>query len=199
MSTEPTALKTRSELKKLFQNGAMPTENHFASLIDAMVHRADAAPAAAPVRPAPAAPKPASGWARSSGRIGSYDPSQGPEQIERAVELAMASVPADGKLHPILRSIRDCYGFELVASASGLVNSSNHALTHAIVLISFRGRADGILQTASYHGWNFMRKIRVKWVARGDAYDLCIGTGMRFGQDEQGRPVRIQYHLGRIW
>jgi hypothetical protein len=108
-------------------------------------------------------------------------------------------VPADGRLHPVLLGLRDCYGFELVASASGLVNSNNHALTHAIVLISFSGDPGGILQTATCKGWNFLRKIRVRWVARAGAYDLCLGTRIGLGRDEQGQPVRIQYHLTRIW
>jgi hypothetical protein len=193
-------VKTRSELKAFFKNGCMPDETHFASLIDAFVHRADPPPAPVSTPPAaqPPAPRP-TGWQRMAGRIGAYDPDLGPQQIECAVNLTGAGVLADGNWHVIVRGLYDCYAFELVASASGRVNSCNHAVTHAIVLTSFSGDAGSIRQTASYKGWDFRRKIRLKWVKRDGAYDLCIGTGTGFGKDDQGHPVMIQYHLTRLW
>lgn len=204
MSASQVPPKSRSDLKKCFKNGCMPDQKNFSDLIDAMVHRDDLSlPSAAMPDPAPASPgpgaSPADGWQFAAGRIGSYAPLKGAAQLERAVNLVRLGVPADGKRHVIMPDMTDCYGFEIVASASGRVDSNNHAITHAVVLISFGASDDAILQTASYQGWDCRRKIVLKWVRRGAVYDLHIGTRVSFGNDEQGKPVQIQYHVTRMW
>lgn len=202
MTASTTPSKTRTELKAFFKNGRMPDEHNFADLIDSMLHRDDV-PATGPPAPAPAPPAPSplppSGWSRARGRLGSYQPSRGPDQMACAASLVHDSVPADGAWHVLMPAMSDCYGFEIVASASGRVGSHNHAVSRAVVLISFGVSQGAIVQTATYCGWDFRRKIRLKWVRRGDAFDLCIGTGTSFGKDDQGVPVQIQYHVTRIW
>lgn len=213
MSENNILLKTRKELKRFFEDGQMPNGQNFANLIDAMVHRDDQPLAVAEsqikessikaaVLPVPSSLQlqaPSLGWTQTAGRMGTYDAAKRTSQINRAVNLTRDFVPADGKFHVILPDLTDCFGFEIVASASGRVNSSKHAITRAVVLISFGISGDGILQTCTYKGLDYRQKIRLKWVKKKDTYDLCMGTGVSFGDDEQGKKVQIQYHVTRIW
>lgn len=200
---EPAALKSRAQLKDLFKNGAQPDQGDFADLIDAFVHQDEIPelfdprqPEQPPIQPQPHA---YDGWQGAGGRIGLYDVQRGPEQMPRAQGLVRARVPADGRWHKIVFDLSDCYAFEIVASASGKVGSNNHAITHAIALISFEGYAGGIRQTASYRGWYWGRRIKLAWRRHGDHYDLCIRTGCSFGLDDEGNPVTIQFHVTRLW
>jgi len=202
---EPAALRSRAQLKELFKNGKQPVEGDFADLIDAFVHQDDIPelfdlrqPEQPPPQPQPQ-PHIPNGWQGAGGRIGLYDTLRGPEQLPRAQSLVRAQVPADGRWHTILSGLNDCYAFEIVASASGKVGSNNHAITHAIVLLSFEGYAKGIRQTASYRGWYWGRRIRLAWRRHGDHYDLRMRTGCSFGLDEEGNPVMIQFHATRLW
>lgn len=199
-------LSPKDELKAQFKNGSMPNESNFSALIDA-IFKADVLSFPAVISPpVPELPQTsnlvnlAPGWCGASAHVDQYQGSDSQKQIQSAMNLAMGSVPADGRSHPIMTGLYDCYGFEIVASASGVVTSKHrHAVTHAIVLLSFNGNADDIRQTCSCRSWDIRHKIKLRWKKSAAKYDLCIGTGIDFGLDSEGKPVAIQFHITRVW
>jgi hypothetical protein len=217
---------SREELKKYFKNGCVPTEANFADLIDSMAHRDELSandsctpsptpmptptPAPSPGTPAPA-PAPAAsdfslmakGWSAAAGRIGIYDHSMAEVKNMKPAAQIASGVAADGAWHPILRGLNDSYAFEIVACASGSSRSANHAVTHALALMSFGGSGNSIRQTCTTGTWwaFFFPRICFKWQKKKGSTlsDLCIRTRSDYGLDDQGVPVRLFYHITRLW
>ncbi len=139
--------KNTEELKGYFKDGAIPSGENFASLIDSMVHRddfekwtkqgdislganesqwqlrVDEDESLVVGRQEPEAPAsvrmPA--WVAMEGRVGTYDPRlPAAEQSTSDVHPAsVLSVRADGNWNPITEvSSRDCHAYEIVAQMS---------------------------------------------------------------------------------
>jgi hypothetical protein len=210
-------IKSKDELKGYFRNGMMPDEDRFADLIDAMVHRDDLARAALAPRPEPKAEavvpvlppqpqdpvpartqEPAPGWSLAAARFGAFRQGAG-KPLPPVDSLDPCTVPADGQRRAILTDLAGCHAFEIVASASGRSDGRCHAVTHAVVLLSLQGHASGIRQTCSYAGWDWRRRIRLRWARYYGNFELTIGTGVDFGVDDDARAALIRYHVTRLW
>lgn len=214
MATDTTtALATRKQLKAYFKNGRIPDETNFAQLIDAMVHKDDPRPACPPP---PSPPPPSPPEVLPAGlRLGRFDPAgKAARRLLHAHELVSGcSAPADGAWHPVITGLNDCYAFEIVACASGLVSSGWHAVTHAIALTSFARRAS-VNQSFSAgplerRWWQRLlafllrrrekNRVQFAWHLDGATLSLMVRTNCDFGPDEQGLPARIEYHVTRLW
>lgn len=221
MSASPakSGIKSRAVLKGYFKNGQVPDEDKFADLIDSMAHRADLPPPAPPPTPVPTpapAPQPAPRPPREHGmpaglRIGRFDPAgeHALRLLPASALLAHCRAPADGRWHPVLSGLNDCYAFEIVACASGLVSAGRHAVTHAIALTAF-GADAGLRQTFSgapaKRGWRLFAclrrrrpRVEFKWVASGAQVALQVRSNVNFGFDQEGAQVMIEYHVTRLW
>ncbi len=146
------------------------------------------------------------GWAGLGMRIGTYNPTDDTRKEYPSSTLARLQVPADGKWHPIITGLSGCYGFEVVACASGASNTRAHAMTRAIAITSFSGGRQSIQQTQTYDGWYWRRKIQFKWkredggwFGRGTDYSLYVKTGCNFKKGDDGKPAAIRYHITRFW
>ena len=146
------------------------------------------------------------GWTGIGMRIGTYAPAQDPRKETPSALLVPQQVPADGRWHPIITGVNKCHAFEILASASGSINTRRHAVTHAVAVTAASSGRKSIRPTYSYDGLYWRRKIRFKWHAHGggwfkqDAtYSLCVRTGCNFGLDDNGKPAMIRYHATRLW
>jgi hypothetical protein len=206
-------IESRDKLKSRFKNGLLPDEKDFACLIDSLVHRDDLAPAPPPPPVPEPAPAPVDDGMPVGMRIGTFSP-----KGKYATKLLPSSAlqpdcraPADGNWYPVLSELNDCYAFEIVACASGLVSSGWHAVTHAIALTSFSQRAS-VRQSFSSGPetkpwWLFPclrrrrrgNRVEFKWYRAGGTVSLLVRSNADFGKDQDGAQVMIDYHMTRLW
>lgn len=146
------------------------------------------------------------GWVGMEGRIGLYDPYAASDKTPKRFRH---TVFADGEWHHIVPDVHGCFAFEIVAQVSGPSDSNKHAFTHAIAVNSFSARGKSIRQTQAYGGWYWRRKIKLKWKRQkrrwndwsrhNIRYTLSIKTGYDYGVDENGKPIKIHYHITQLW
>lgn len=124
------------------------------------------------------------GFTGSSGRVGL---------------LAVGTVPADGKWHPILSNLSQPTAIEVVAKAQGAKGRGKYALVQAIAMGTFgHSRHNKIRQTCSYFGW-FWNKIKLRWKGDANSYRLEMRTRGHYGLDEKEQPFPINFHIGSLW
>jgi hypothetical protein len=115
-------------------------------------------------------------------------------------------VPADGKWHNITSSMSGCQAIEVVAGV-GKKNTGRYALLHAVALNTFNPR--GLF----FNFWRWKNKIKhnqayyrsrsdklsLRWSGEQQSYFLQIQTNSDYGLDDQGQPIRINYHITKLW
>lgn len=118
--------------------------------------------------------------------------------IKRRVgTYAKGSVAADGKWHTILSDLDGLHAFEIVAQASGKINTGHYCVSHAIALSAFGGKGSKskIKKTTAYYG-SYRDKITYKWEGSLHSYSLLIKTRRDYGQNsETNAPFQIKYNI----
>jgi len=218
-------MSPRDQLKSYFRSGKVPTEQQFAELIDAMALKAELPPPppspSPPPVPPPHPPLPPSPPPLPQGvRLGQFDPSaeSRPQPLDRKELMESCRRPADGQWYPLIPRLNDCYAFEVVACASGMMKPGHHAVTHAIALTSFAAHAN-VRQTFSQEyppiGWRLwrwpqrllcqflrhrcLRRVEFRWCRHGDGVTLEVRSNTSFGRDHEGAQVAIACHITRLW
>ncbi len=102
-----------------------------------------------------------------------------------------ASIPADGKWHPITPELTGCNGFEVMAGV-GKKGHGQYALLHAIALNTFMGKKK-IRPTQSYYHKRCCR-MHLRWRGTKESYTLEMKTTCNLGKE-----VAVRYHMTQLW
>jgi len=120
------------------------------------------------------------GMVGMKGRIGTYE---------------QGSVPADRKWHPIIKGLKHCQAFEVMAR-TGRAGSGKFAMLHAIAISTYGNSKNKIRKTSAYYGL-FWNKINLRWVGTTHDYTLEMRTNSNY-TDRNGE-VKIFYTVTKLW
>jgi hypothetical protein len=91
------------------------------------------------------------------------------------------SVKANGQWQPILKGLKGCNIFEVVAMAHGHEGEGKYASLYAIASNAYSGKSGRIKRTRDYYGWKWWKRIGLRWVGNPFDYDLEIKTFSDYG------------------
>lgn len=105
-------------------------------------------------------------------------------------------VRADGKWHPITKSLDGCQAFEVMAGV-GKPKSGKYALTHAFAISTFNSRNSSI----SYHQARFSSRcdqIDLRWTGSTHEFVLEMRTRCSYEQ-HANEEIYVRYFLTQLW
>ena len=111
----------------------------------------------------------------------------------RVGTFQLATVPADGKWHAILKNLDGVNGFEVIAQVSR-DKAGKHALLHATALSTFGQFKNRIRRTQASYGWWWWNRLAIRWVGNQNNYRLELKTRSDYGND-----IQIKYHITQLW
>ena len=114
---------------------------------------------------------------------------------------AVGEVDGNGNWQTILSNLDGINGFEVVASIKGKLGSGRYALSHAIALSTFGGKAskNKIKVSSSFYG-SFLNKINFRWKGTMHNYELQIRTRRHYGIDTStGEPYPIKFNVIKLY
>lgn len=121
--------------------------------------------------------------------------------------FSKGTVPADGKWHKILENLDGISAFEVIAHASGSVNSGYYSISHVIALSTFGGsRSRNKIKNYKNSNWNGLlshlfnrsKVIKFKWSGTLHDYNLEIKTGDWNINPETNKPYEINYSITKL-
>ena len=121
--------------------------------------------------------------------------------------FSRGSVPADGVWHKILENLDGISAFEVVAHASGSINSGYYSISHVIALSTFGGsKSRRRIKNYQNSNWNsffgriFNKKIiKIKWTGSLHDYNLEIKTSGDWNINlETNEPFQIYYSVTNL-
>jgi len=200
----------RNILESYFRKGSLPTQEQFQTLIESLVHQDELQ-----VQLDEKSDETAFQELYASYRhhLEQYHRLAGGISFEAVWTV---SVPADGIWYSILDRIEGSYTFEVIAAASGAADASDHAMTHAVAVISGAALPGSIQQTAAYGGWWRSRRVLLEWqkevekgggfmgwvrrlFSRRGPYNLCIRTGRAYRDPDGNTPFLIKVRIIQRW
>lgn len=130
----------------------------------------------------------------------------GPGEQENVPADQPVPVPADGNWHNITAALGGCQAFEVMAGV-GKKDTGRYALLHAVALSTFNptGWLFNFLQLKNRikcrHSYYRSRsdKLALRWSGSDRHYFLQIRSNGNYGVGPQGEPVRINYHITKLW
>tara|TARA_B100001113_G_C21119546_1_gene626805 strand:+ start:614 stop:1372 length:759 start_codon:yes stop_codon:yes gene_type:complete len=117
------------------------------------------------------------------------------------------NVPADGVWHKIISNLDGINAFEVIAHASGSVNSGYYSISHVIVLSTFGGpHSKNSIKNYQNSNWNtffgrlFNKKIiKFRWTGTLHDYNLEVKTSGDWNIDpETNQPYQIHYNVTKL-
>lgn len=133
----------------------------------------------------PAAALEVNGAICSGGRVGTFSGADGPEPVH-----------ADGEWHVVLRDLRGCTAFEIVAGV-GREGTGKYAIMHAVVVNAF-GRRGKIRYTQSVY-LSRNDAMRLKWRGDQNGYALYLRTLSDYGKRGDGGSICVNCAITRLW
>jgi len=126
----------------------------------------------------------------------------------RVGTYAFGNVPANGKWHKITKKLDGINIFEVVATASGEINSGNYSALHAIVLSTFGGSKSRNKIKVLNAYWNeygllgklfSKRKIKIRWSGTLHNYFLELKTSGDWTiNPKTNNPYDINFNVTRL-
>jgi len=102
-------------------------------------------------------------------------------------------IKANNQWQPILKGLKSCNMFEVVAMAYGEHGGGKYASLHAIASNAYSGKRGRIRCSRDYYGWKWWRRIGLRWVGNSFNYDLEMKTF-----SDYGRSGEIAYSITRL-
>ncbi len=126
----------------------------------------------------------------------------------RVGTYSKGSVPADGKWHKIINNLDGINAFEVIAHASGSVNSGYYSISHVIVLSTFGGPfSKNSIKNYQNSNWStffdrlFLNKkvIKFRWSGSLHDYNLEVKTSGDWNiNPETNEPYQIHYNVTKL-
>lgn len=122
--------------------------------------------------------------------------------------FATGTVPTDGNWHKILENLDGINAFEIIAHASGSINSGYYSISHAIALSTFGSGSSSKIknyQNSNWSGYGFLGKlfnkkkvIRFRWTGTLHNYNLEVKTGQWPKNPETNDHFKIHYNISKL-
>lgn len=103
------------------------------------------------------------------------------------------TIDANGEWQPILAELKGCNIFEVIAVAYGETGEGKYATLHAIVSNAYTGNRGAIRLSSNYYGWQWWRRIGLRWVGTPFSYNLEMKTYSNYGNSG-----KIQYSINKL-
>lgn len=125
----------------------------------------------------------------------------------RVGTFSVGTVPADGHWHKILENLDGISAFEVIAHASGSINSGYYSISHVIALSTFGGsRSRSKIKNYQNSNWNgflgifFNKKvIKFKWSGTLHNYNLEVKTNGEWPiNPETHEHYKIHYNISKL-
>lgn len=169
--------KDRNELKSFFRKGAVPTEEHFAALIDSVPNfiddELDKKPEEVVEETAPIA------------------------ATEERIEPEILTIPADGEWHslPVEGAVRQgiagCRIYQIYAS---YYDKRNYEYAMCEAKVSHRSGKNREIDSPQFHWWGWSGDIKIRWYYKGGQLYLQMRSkGIKEGVDD------IKYRITELW
>lgn len=177
--------KNRDELKNFFRKGNVPTEEHFALLIDSMVNIIDDKPLFVTDMPEKEKPK-----------EDNTDEKLKPEQASKDTVDEHSAIPADGDWYqlPIESAIdKDIDGCRIYRIYASYYDKRKDTYGMCVVTASHCSGKDRKIKSPQKHWWGWSGDIKIRWYYKDDQLFLQ----MRSKGDKEVKD--ITYRIEEIW
>ncbi len=102
-------------------------------------------------------------------------------------------IKANNEWQPILKGLKSCNMFEVIAMAYGKEGEGRYASLHAIASNAYSGKRGRIHCSRDYYSWKWWRRIGLRWVGSPFNYDLEMKTFSDYGISGE-----IEYSITRL-
>lgn len=169
--------KDRNELKSFFRKGAVPTEEHFAALIDSVPNFID------------------DELDKKSEEV--VEKTAPPAATEERIEPEIMTIPADGEWHslPVEGAVRQgiagCRIYQIYAS---YYDKRNYEYAMCEAKVSHRSGKNREIDSPQFHWWGWLGDIKIRWYYKGGQLYLQMRSkGIKEGVDD------IKYRITELW
>ncbi len=113
-------------------------------------------------------------------------------------------VLADGNWNTVLKDLKGCHAFEIMAGVGGGPQSGKYALLHAFAVCAFDPKKGNITAHQAHYG-SRCHRIELRWVGNQDRYALEMRTGCSYqpqgGKKDDGTApsIYIRYSVTNLW
>ena len=102
-------------------------------------------------------------------------------------------IKANGKWHTVIDNLKGCNIFEVAAIAYGERYTGKYATMHAIASNAYSGKWGNIRYNHNYYGWNWWKRIQLRWKGNPNNYKLQIRS-----QSNYGIEGKIDYNISLL-
>lgn len=88
---------------------------------------------------------------------------------------------ANGEWQTILSDLKGVSAFEINGYSQGETKSGNYCVIHAISLNGYAGKRGHIYCHHNCYGWNWWRRLKLRWIGIPHNYELQIKTRSNYG------------------
>lgn len=92
------------------------------------------------------------------------------------------TLPADGEWQTILTGLDGISAFEITGYAQGIQGSGKYSVIHSIALYAYNGKGR-IHSKCDYYGWQWWKRLKLRWIGNSFNYQLQIRTCSNYGGD----------------
>ena len=107
---------------------------------------------------------------------------------------AAGTIAADGKWHTLITDLEGCNMFNVVACANGKQGEGKYALMHAVAINAYAGKKGTFIKKQNWYGWQWWRKLQIRWTGNPFSYHLQLRTQSNYGED-----APINYYITQLW
>lgn len=95
-------------------------------------------------------------------------------------------LPADGKWHTIVEHSKEGpTSFEINGYSQGKRGEGKYSVIYAIALNAYNGKKGSIKSFKTYYGWQWWRRLKLRWTGDNYNYKLQIKTCSDYGTKGQ--------------
>lgn len=92
------------------------------------------------------------------------------------------TIPADGEWHTLVEhTMAGLSGFEINGYSQGIRGQGYYSVIHAIALNSYNGKRGRINSCCDFYGWQWYRRLKLRWTGGNLSYKLQIKTCINYG------------------
>lgn len=169
--------KNREELKSYFRKGAVPTEEHFAALIDSVPNLMD------------------DEFFKEPEEV--VEEPETPVVPEERTEPELLTIPADGEWHslPVESATRQSHtGCRIYRIYASYYDKRNYEYAMCEAKASHRSGKDRTIDSPQRHWWGWSGDIKIRWYHKdGRLYLQMRSKGNKRGVDS------IKYRITEVW
>jgi len=92
------------------------------------------------------------------------------------------TLPADGEWQTILTELDGLSAFKIIGYAQGSKSTGKYCVIHSIALNAYSGKKGRIHSKCDYYGWQWWKRLKLRWIGNPFNYQLQIKTCSNYGE-----------------